>query len=199
MSNFQIVVLTESFVLNKGFQVILNRIRGVSRVDIAQNFAELQAIMDQKNVQMILVSEKLLAEDAHIHKIYKTAKDIRWGLITATTDELQRGFTFDLQIDVYEDEQKVLSKISQFVESITTAIPLPTETELSEREKEVLKQVALGFTNFEIGEKLFISQHTVIAHRKNITHKLGIKTISGLTVYAVLNNLIEMGELNSLK
>ena len=61
---------------------------------------------------------------------------------------------------------------------------------LSERETEVLKQVALGYTNQEIAERLYISKHTVISHRKNITSKLGIKTVSGLTVYAVLNNLI---------
>ena len=61
---------------------------------------------------------------------------------------------------------------------------------LSERETEVLKQVALGYTNQEIAEQLYISRHTVISHRKNITSKLGIKTVSGLTVYAVLNNLI---------
>ncbi len=62
--------------------------------------------------------------------------------------------------------------------------------DLSKREKEVLKLVALGMTNKEIAEKLFISLHTVITHRKNITSKLGIKTIAGLTVYAVLNQLI---------
>lgn len=64
-------------------------------------------------------------------------------------------------------------------------------TELSEREIDVLKLVAKGFSNKDIGEKLFISIHTVISHRKNITKKLGIKSISGLTVYAILNKLIE--------
>lgn len=63
--------------------------------------------------------------------------------------------------------------------------------ELTQREKDVLKLVALGHTNKDIGEKLFISVHTVISHRKNITEKLGIKSISGLTVYAILNKLID--------
>ncbi len=62
---------------------------------------------------------------------------------------------------------------------------------LSEREVDVLKLVAKGYSNKEIGEKLYISFHTVISHRKNITKKLGIKSISGLTVYAILNKLIE--------
>ena len=63
--------------------------------------------------------------------------------------------------------------------------------ELSVREKEVLKLVALGLSNKEIADQLFISVHTVISHRKNITEKLGIKSISGLTVYAILNKIID--------
>ena len=65
---------------------------------------------------------------------------------------------------------------------------------LSDREVEVLKEVALGFSNKEIADKLFISINTVITHRKNITEKLGIKTIAGLTVYAMMNNLINPDE-----
>lgn len=61
-------------------------------------------------------------------------------------------------------------------------------------EKNILKHIALGLTNKEIADKLFISIHTVVTHRKNITQKLGIKSVSGLTVYAILNNLIEMDE-----
>jgi DNA-binding NarL/FixJ family response regulator len=71
---------------------------------------------------------------------------------------------------------------------------LRANDELSVREKEVLKLVALGMTNKEISEKLFISTHTVITHRKNITAKLGIKTIAGLTVYALINKLISAEE-----
>lgn len=68
--------------------------------------------------------------------------------------------------------------------------------ELSIREKEVLRLVALGHSNKVIAEKLFISIHTVISHRKNISEKTGIKSISGLTVYAILNNLIDTNSLN---
>ncbi len=64
-------------------------------------------------------------------------------------------------------------------------------TLLTDRETDVLKLVAFGKTNKEIASELFISIHTVISHRKNITEKLGIKSISGLTVYAILNKLID--------
>ena len=54
----------------------------------------------------------------------------------------------------------------------------------------------MGFANKEIADKLFISIHTVISHRKNITEKLGIKSISGLTVYAIMNNLLDLEDIN---
>ena len=65
---------------------------------------------------------------------------------------------------------------------------------ISTREENIVREIAMGLSNKEIADKLFISQHTVITHRKNITRKLGIKSVSGLTIYAILNNLIRMDE-----
>ena len=61
---------------------------------------------------------------------------------------------------------------------------------LSDREQEVLTLIAKGEMNKTIADKLHISLNTVLTHRKNITAKLSIKTVSGLTVYAILNGLI---------
>jgi len=66
---------------------------------------------------------------------------------------------------------------------------------LTARELTILKKVSLGLTNQQIADKLFLSIHTVMTHRKNITKKLGIKTVSGLIVYALMNKLVEMGEI----
>lgn len=66
---------------------------------------------------------------------------------------------------------------------------------LSSREITILKHVVLGLTNQEIADKLFLSVHTVMTHRKNINKKLGIKTVSGLMVYALMNQLVSMEDL----
>lgn len=66
-----------------------------------------------------------------------------------------------------------------------------TEHDLSPREIEVLILITKGFINKEIADKLSISLTTVISHRKNITEKLGIKSASGLAVYAVMHGYIE--------
>lgn len=69
--------------------------------------------------------------------------------------------------------------------------PLSSGHELSAREIEVLTLITKGFINKEIADKLNISLTTVITHRKNITEKLGIKSVSGLTIYAVMNGYVE--------
>ena len=65
---------------------------------------------------------------------------------------------------------------------------------LSTREKDVVRGVALGKSNKEIAEMLFISVHTVTTHRKNISAKLGIHSPAGLTIYAILNNIVDINE-----
>ena len=65
----------------------------------------------------------------------------------------------------------------------------PGESVLSQREKEVLREVAAGKTNKEIADSLCISINTVITHRKNISGKLGIHSVSGLSLYAVMNGI----------
>ena len=67
--------------------------------------------------------------------------------------------------------------------------------ELSSREKEILVAVAKGMLNKEIADLYNISIYTVITHRKNITRKTGIKTVAGLTVYALLNNLLDINSI----
>ena len=62
---------------------------------------------------------------------------------------------------------------------------------IHESEIEVLVLITKGLINKEIADKLNISLTTVITHRKNITEKLGIKSVSGLTIYAVMNGYIE--------
>ena len=74
--------------------------------------------------------------------------------------------------------------------------PEPVTEELSEREKDVLIQVVRGLSNKEIADVLCISMHTVISHRKHITSKLNIHSTAGLTIYAIVNKLVDI---NSLK
>ena len=86
-------------------------------------------------------------------------------------------------------EDRILIPAVNRLEDSEEDSPAPGE-KLSAREIEILAAVAQGLLNKEIASKFNISIHTVITHRKNIVRKTGIKTIAGLTAYAILNNLI---------
>ena len=68
------------------------------------------------------------------------------------------------------------------------------QDDLSQREKEIICCVVKGMSNKEIAENLFISIHTVITHRRNIARKLQIHSPTLLTVYAIVNKLVDISE-----
>lgn len=92
-------------------------------------------------------------------------------------------------ISLYDDPEKVIEIILSVVNKSSSEI-IKNKGALTQREKEVLVGIASGKTNKEIAEELYISVHTVVTHRKNISEKLGIRTVSGLSVYALINGLI---------
>lgn len=125
--------------------------------------------------------------------------------VEETLEDLKSLVMNHLPADADQQEAyKVLSAITSLQDDIRKHMFLeetvlegrPDKTQddnsLSLREKEILVCVAKGMINKEIADMLNISVHTVISHRKNISHKTGIKTVAGLTVYALLNNLLDI-------
>ena len=98
---------------------------------------------------------------------------------------------FEGSIGLMDAPSTVIRKVRAALEERSEA-PKAEGEELSQREKEILICVAKGMLNKEIADLYNLSIYTVITHRKNITRKTGIKTVAGLTVYALLNNLIDM-------
>lgn len=77
------------------------------------------------------------------------------------------------------------------------AAPKPSPLDsISEREKEIIACVARGLTNKEIADKLFLSVNTVTTHRRNLAAKLEIHSTAGLTIFAIINNLIDINDVN---
>lgn len=101
---------------------------------------------------------------------------------------------YDGVISIYDSPVSIIKKLRKASESDQDLSHSDTEG-LSSREKEILVCVAKGMLNKEIADYYNISIYTVITHRKNITRKTGIKTVAGLTVYALLNNLIDINSI----
>jgi DNA-binding NarL/FixJ family response regulator len=97
-------------------------------------------------------------------------------------------------ISIYDSVEQLKEKIERLYASTTAEVPEETNA-LSIREKEIIVCVVKGLTNKEIAQELFLSTHTVISHRRNITRKLEIHSTAGLTIYAIVNKLVELDEI----
>ena len=93
-------------------------------------------------------------------------------------------------ISIHSPQETIIEQFKQFFVKENGYTSTDSNKELSLREIEVLQLIVKGITNKEIADKLYISLNTVQTHRKNITTKLGIKTVSGLTFYAIMNGII---------
>lgn len=119
---------------------------------------------------------------------------------SGTSNELN-----DVLYDIYTCEQELRSHndiendlFVPAVERLASEQPVTEsepQQELSTREKEIIVCVVKGLTNKEIAEELCISAHTVITHRRNIASKLQIHSTAGLTIYAIVNKLVELSEI----
>lgn len=116
------------------------------------------------------------------------------GLQTIPMDDEQKK-QYDALIGLNDDPVLIVRKLRESLDSRQDN-PETEEYDLSAREKEILVCVARGMLNKEIADACNLSIHTVITHRKNITRKTGIKTVAGLTVYALLNNLIDSSSID---
>ncbi len=106
----------------------------------------------------------------------------------------QAADLYDGLISVIDDMETITRKIK----SLSTHQSESTEEKesLSQREKEIISLVVKGMTNQEIADKLFLSIHTVITHRRNIARKLEIHSATGLTIYAIVNKIVDIDEIS---
>lgn len=156
--------------------ILLNDIKGIN------DYSGLSSLQ-----LYIFIEEELYSAESkdYIKRVIDACQEIQIVPVLKTNDEKKP----EKSIYLYQSHTEIIQIVKSLIDN--KKINQSQVTELSEREKDVLSLVALGHANKEIAEKLFISIHTVITHRKHITEKLGIKSISGLTVYAILNKLID--------
>ena len=105
---------------------------------------------------------------------------------------------YDESISIFDDLERLSKKISGLLNVPSEEEDLENQDALSQREKEIVICVVKGMTNKEIAEKLFLSIHTVITHRRNISKKLQIHSAAGLTIYAIVNKLVTLNDVINL-
>ena len=199
ITNF--ILLIDSYLVRKGLVSLLNRIQGLRVLkefgaddpflSYLQSHPVDYMIMDQsvfdRSHDLFIANPKLLEKAVLIQRPDKE------GL-----EPGESPYNVHTSIHLMEDKETIINKIRSLLDQRKQDDSTGQSAELSPREITIVRHISMGLTNRQIAEKLFLSAHTVMTHRKNISSKLGIKSVSGLTVYAIVNNIITIEEVSSL-
>lgn len=204
-----IVIADRDFLIKTGLKCLLQKRAGIELTGTATNAAELKDILRQQRPDVLIMDfdqEGAFSIDdlAFIMRKYPTLRILiisnnrhKHDILTA----LQLGITSFLLKECAEDEifDAIYSTAkgekffcAQVVENILGKQPSEScdGLFLTERELEIVKLVAEGYTTAQISEMLCRSIHTINTHRKNILNKLGLNNPSELVLYAVKRGLV---------
>lgn len=193
----RIAVISEIPVIGFGLKTLLTNYFKGYVVDIFSEINSFREARVEKSYRLILVSVsewKKCRRQGRCQHGAATTPVI--GIHTHWEEQSDEPEFWDT-IQPLESERQLFKKFAFWHNTwLQKPVDPIQNSELSPREINVLKLVAMGMTNREIAEKLFLSPHTIITHRKNITSKLGIHTVSGLTVYAIINEIVDLSDIN---
>jgi DNA-binding CsgD family transcriptional regulator len=193
----RILIIHPSEIVRQGLYTILKRLFNIDST-LLSGIDELKSYMEIKESKLVLLIDSALKAqaDSTTLKTFDNSNALLTVLVRPTGEKTSCTADCDCCFFLEDDNSRIYSLLHPFLESGTEVSFRKNGAGLTDREVDVIKLVAYGRTNKDIAEELCISIHTVISHRKNITEKLGIKSISGLTVYAMLNNLIDANSID---
>lgn len=193
-SKYKILILEPSEIIRQGLVAILEQKTKPFLITQEGLESELPTLVRKTEPHLLVISPSIYNNNS---KLIQQLQEQKGLLIIGLIFSFHHPDTlhhFDGLIYLNDKQETILATVNNLLKKpCLTQSPVTSDT-LSERETEVLKLMVTGFRTKKIADILFISTHTVNAHRKNIMRKLDIKTISGLTIYAVLNNIINLKE-----
>lgn len=192
--NILIAVAETSVIVRTGLVTVLKRLSDLNIQTVEVTSKEgLQHCMEAHSPQILIVNPQFEGWfDADLFREHCQQPDIKVVALLSSFVDSNRLKGYDEHISLFEDADSLEKKISVLMNFADEDDG--DQDALSLREKEIICCVVRGMTNKEIAEKLYISVHTVITHRRNITRKLQIHSAAGLTIYAIVNKLVELSE-----
>ena len=193
MKNYKIAIADPSPVILTGLAVMLKELAEYDVVLKTNDLQTLAARLHVVNPDILIVNPVMIdySKRMMVRHLFGDMPGMKLVALTSAFFDAQQLKQYHGVIEITDDAHRVKSTLNMVVETGGKQEEESDSAQLSDREKEVLVCMAKGQKNSEIADALNISVHTVITHRKNIVKKTGIKSVAALTVYAILNNLID--------
>ena len=196
----RIAIAETSVIIRGGLTAALKRLPNVKVQPIELLFIE--ALHDCVRTQCpdMLIVNPAFGDYFDIGKFREETSGKKIRVIALVTSFVDASLLskYDESISIFDDLERLSKKISGLLNVPSEEEDLENQDALSQREKEIVICVVKGMTNKEIAEKLFLSIHTVITHRRNISKKLQIHSAAGLTIYAIVNKLVTLNDVRGL-
>jgi DNA-binding CsgD family transcriptional regulator len=188
-----IAILEPSHIIYEGLANILLRSEHHFQLYRLENTNELEHPGFKDKFDAIILNPALVLHDSRQFIQLKRAHiPFKWtGLIYSYFDKETLSL-FDSLIHITDTPEYIVNTIYKQSQLPANANDMVISEQISEREMDVLILLVHGLSNKEIADKLNISIHTVVSHRKNIIQKTGIKSQAGLTIYAISNKIISL-------
>ncbi|MDR1259718.1 MAG: LuxR C-terminal-related transcriptional regulator [Tannerellaceae bacterium] len=196
--NLKILVAEISSIVRSGMEVQLKRLSGFrfQLIEIARSELIQETIRTHKPDILIVNPSMIIGFTIQQLKEECGCPAIKCIALLYNLTDRSVLRPFDEKINIYDTNDEIRQKLEQlYAEKIQNTAENDEQQILSAREKEIVVCVVKGMTNRAIADRLFLSTHTVITHRRNIARKLQIHSASGLTVYAIVNKLVELKEI----
>ncbi len=195
-AQIRVVIVEPSAIVSSGLREVIS---SSADLEVADSLGDLSLLSEQRlerlEADVILINPSVV-DYSQRDKFRSTWPALTTcPLVAITYDHFDEEYLrrFDAVVGIGSHPSALIQRLRSVAAEEDRVADDERGNELSAREKDILVAVASGATNKEIADRLNLSVHTVVTHRKNISRKLGIRTISGLTVYAIMNNLIEVG------
>ena len=190
MSTYLKIVLAEpSLILRSGMSCVLRRLTSFDIQVVETGEAErLEELIDEVAPDVLFINPSL-ADEALLARLQQRA--LRSVAFQSALADARLMRCFDAVVSIYDTAEQIKEKLHSVCRSRREEAQ---QELLSAREKEIIVGVAKGLTNRQIADRLFLSTHTVITHRRNIAAKLQIHSPAGLTIYAIVNRLVELND-----
>lgn len=194
MRRFRVAIIEPSAIIAEGVATLAGR---SGEFEVVYSGGDMRMLIERFAMvapDVVIVGSQMVGTNNQSLRVaYPEFQSVTLALLSTTVCDEEVMRQFDGVVNIYDGQAQIIRKLHAAVEQGETN-PYSDSHDLSERERDVLILVAKGKTNKEIADELNISIHTVMSHRKNITHKTGIKSVAGLTVYALLNNLLDQND-----
>ena|SRR5690554_660862 len=187
-----ILILESSKIIFEGLHAILYQSDLDCRIYRIETIDELNSIIETESIDIFIANLlHFVNREREIKKIRKENPDL--SVVGIDYAMMHKSLTEpDAMFSLYDTPDYIVNLLSKLDNKSKNTINQEKDDNLTKREVEVLTGIVNGMMNKEIAESLNISIHTVVRHRKNITTKTGIRSQSGLTIYAISKKIVDI-------